>query len=112
MKKQDIINGKGVSGSPMKLRSGEWGVFVQPVGAWVIDKGEVVNVKVTTKAGKTWIETVKIIATTKNGSVAAKHEPKQRRRSRANREDMAQAHEDLGFGMMDECDGRCGMGHS
>ena len=52
-----------INGTPTKLRDGNWGVKVVGNHSGRFNKGDVVEVKVTTKAGKTWTQTSQVIWT-------------------------------------------------
>ena len=56
-----------ISASPAKLRSGDWGARVRQG----LPQGATVDVKVTTKAGKTWTTTGKVIWSDGNVSLLA-----------------------------------------
>ena len=52
-----------IEGAPTKLRDGNWGVKVVGNHSGRFTKGDVVEVTVKTKAGKTWTQTSEVIWT-------------------------------------------------
>ena len=51
-----------ISGTPTKLQDGSWGVRVKTQGRG-LEVGDTITTKVTTKAGKSWTQTSKVIWT-------------------------------------------------
>ncbi len=79
------------TGTPTKLRSGEWGARIQGTHR----KGSTVTATITTRAGKSWTGNYRVIWSGNGISLAAKVNGQSRHR-RPTRQEMADMAEDMG----------------
>lgn len=104
--------------SPAKLNSGEWGCRIDGrTHSHIIHKGDVVEVKIATKAGKTWQQVSKVIWTDGKGTAllakaSANDASRQTRRPSGSRSSRSlkcySCHARFEAEPIDDCCPRCG----